>query len=653
MPLTSSNDAIDLLTEDIPYEPANSPLVQRRHLRRNSVNMWMPTGGYMAKRPGFSTFGNALGANLKINWATVSEAGTIAASVLNTSSGLYIVYYRKTGGSWTNIANKQLVNESTTPHEMVWVGSELYVRGTPNANVLGSAVYNEDTDVTTAWGAYNPTMAGDGAPVFTSSAGWNSSGSDTVAPLLGARYAYTYVWESGQESSRSAFSDKSPIVSGKYPAMTLPNPNNLDNITHLNIYRSADGGGALWFIEQLEIGVDTPDPASFSTFTYEDQNFIPGGNFTSSLNFSRPAPTLTSNDPPPTIESGVVLTDYPPERSSPIAFFRGRLYMAMGGKLYFSVNDEAVPASGLLLHSFRAGSFAEANFAQIQDDVVDLYATEDALYIGTKKNIYRLTGELRAEIRVRLAYPGVGVYDRRCFTSVASTLFWLDQNREMRSASPGTQLPMILSGVLGQEHITASRRYSLHAIYYKDYVWVVMAIVNESDPDDTVLYVYDAARQFWFPPWFVSCDAIWDFFGMSKGTAIGQIDSTVGSDLGSGFGNQVFFNGNRVPGGNHINLLRAHATISVLSYMEIYWEGAEPTTTGVMRDDIDDFGGITGLQGVKSNPPESPEPTGYSRGHYWIDAPGDRFAPVIVVEPSTALWFLYGLVLVFEPTMGS
>jgi hypothetical protein len=598
--------------------------------------VWIPVGETIDKRPGVSTFGNALGANLRVVWATVSNDLTEAASILDTGSGLHEIWYRTSGGNWTIVPDYRDINSSVNPHEMVWVGRKLYAKGNPTGgDLIGAIIFDLDNPSTSRpWGYLRPTAA----PTFTASGGWNSSGSDDVEPAIGARYAYTFETITGHETSRSPYTGKSAVVSGKYPAMTIPGDADTTNIPFINVYRTGDGGNALFFIERIT-------NTGAGSIAYEDQNFEPDGNFSSGLNFSRPSPTETSNDPPPTVESGTIGVSAI-ERCSPLAQFGGRIFFAIGKNLYWSVNDEAIAGSGVLEESFRGGNFLDANRATFREDIFDLQDTSDGLYIFTARNVFMLTGELRQEIRIRTIFPGIGVYDRRCSTVAGSFVLWLDQNRELRSVSNVAGIPSILSVPLNGEHKVASRRYQLDQHAIDEYLWITVAVIDDTTPANTKYFVYDSTRQLWFPPWNIASTAIWFEFTIANGTAIGQLDLTVFTDFGSNYGATLVCSAMRIPGGNHINILRAEAAVPVLEFLEIYHIGDAPTVT--VRVDALSGGSAT----TKSNPVATPEPTGYTRGYYYLDAIGDRFSPVLVVPSGSTLWSLLSMASVFAPNLG-
>ena len=175
----------------------------------------------------------------------------------------------------------------------------------------------------------------------------------------------------------------------------------------------AQGMGAvgLFFLEQIA--------NTGSAITFVDENFPSDSDssvdtgFSSGVDHSRPSPGPTDNDPPPTVEGGTIGVDAI-ERSSPIAEWGGRIFFAVGKNLYWSVNDEAVPGSGILQESFRGGAVLRPNRSTFRETVLDLQASTDGLYIFTSKNVFILTGERRAEIRPRILFPDIGIHDRHC-----------------------------------------------------------------------------------------------------------------------------------------------------------------------------------------------------------------------------------------------
>ena len=639
MGFTERLDSEQLLGRDaVGYAPALNPIGGITHLLSDSRDVWIPYGLTIDKRPGVVANGNQMSANYTAVWGTTSEAGTIAVSFLHTPSSRYSVLYRKSGGNWTLVTDLRNVQTSLTPHEMVWVRDKLYIRGQPGSgqDKIGAIIYNESDDSVDLWGVERS----EDAPAFTSSAGWNSSGSDTVAPVAGgARYCYTYVSTTGHESSRSPFSDLSGNVASKYPAMTVEGLADTTNIPSINIYRSGDGGGGMFFIEQIT-------NTGAGAINYEDTNFEPGGNFATNLDVTRPAPTRTSNEPPPTVETGVLGTD-PVQQSAPIAIYGGRIYMPVGRNLYFTALDERVPNSGNPEECWRLDNTPSANKISFQGVVVDTLATRGGLLVWTARDTYIITGTNRSEIRARVLYPEVGARSRHCSTSFGDVVAWLDQDGQLRLAT-NTGNPAVVSGPLDDAQVIASRRYQVRYIKRRHYDWILVSVIDDTTPTNTKVFVYDPNRQLWFPPWSITTRTILEFgIVMGATTAVGQLTLSSAADHGSGFDGVIAFSLKNPPAGNQLNLRRVESTDSVLAYAEIQWKGSDTPTVSVRKSSLS-----TSTSTTRSDSLTSSTPIGYSRGFFYLGEPSDRFGLLLTLPSSSNTFQLIGAGLVFEPEMG-
>ena len=231
----------------------------------------------MDRRPGFKELFNSPGETLRIRRAVEAEDKSLVATVYNSTTQLYELWYKVVDGSWTQVPEVRDINSSQSPHEMLWIRRKLYAKGNPTTDLYGSILFNlDDPTVTKWWGLGGPLDA----PEFRPVSEWVSSGTDRVVPQIGARYAYTYVSSTGHESSRSLFTDFSALEEGRYPRLRFPAQIDTTNIPYFNIYRTGDGGGALFFVEQIT--------NTGAIIDWDDENFEPGGNFTSLINTSRP-----------------------------------------------------------------------------------------------------------------------------------------------------------------------------------------------------------------------------------------------------------------------------------------------------------------------------------------------------------------------------
>lgn len=283
--------------------------------------MWATSQGKYAKRPGSVQLG-AFGVGVlpgKIDhyifYETLDSPPLIwlVASVLNASSSLYEVWAVRLDGSGTpaSLGTLRNINQSTKPHEFVVSRGKCFIKGYPSGSndKLGTVIFDGSTNTTTFWGLLGPTTAAQlsgsvSGGVFTAS-GWASS-TFPITVNLGWSYTYTYKTITGHESCRAPLQTNQSIVpsntgafTNSCPKMTLVGHSDTVNVPTVVVYRSTDGGGSFYRLEEVS------NPGT--SFTYEDRHF-PDGNAVpaqpipdTSLDTTLVAPSLTLNNPPPSV----------------------------------------------------------------------------------------------------------------------------------------------------------------------------------------------------------------------------------------------------------------------------------------------------------------------------------------------------------------
>ena len=282
MPQTSGFDATELKERRLVYDKSAS-VFSREPFLSAGLNMRVEIGRMLAKRPGFVTNGNALPASKRLVWMQTSEDETVIASVENTSTNVYELYYRRPVGSWTLVPNLRSIHLSRFAHEGAWIRNKFYVKGFPAAatsEFIGSIVFDAEAETSATWGVEAPTVAA----ALTSSGGWGAS-TNPITVKIDLSYAYTYVNTSGHESSIGSLSGVTGSFTDLDPEMNLTGDADTTNIPNINVYRSEDGGGSFYFLEQVS------NPGA-GTFLYTDNNTsnIINANPNSVLNFFRPVP---------------------------------------------------------------------------------------------------------------------------------------------------------------------------------------------------------------------------------------------------------------------------------------------------------------------------------------------------------------------------
>jgi hypothetical protein len=240
---------------------------------------------------------------------------------------------------------------------------------------------------------------------------WSAS-NHRVDVFRGWKYTYAYVTDTEHVTSRAPLEtnpDLLPSSTGPFkdliPKFTMTGHTDTTRVPYINIYRSTDGGGTYYFLEQF------PNPGA-GTFTYQDDSLESGsggGTYADpvpdlDLDQANIAPSLVSNDPPPPIKSGTIGVDSP-EIGTDIVEYAARLWYGIGNKVYFSGREEI--SAGQPEESFPSGTL-NGNFFTFQYPVTGLAGTDDALYIFTLKKVYRLTGTNRETFNPRPMSGNIG-----------------------------------------------------------------------------------------------------------------------------------------------------------------------------------------------------------------------------------------------------
>lgn len=316
MPVNQQLDSGELRDLAIPYD-TTSPELSSNVRYVSGSNVVVSGLGKLVKRPGTTQLGS-FAANVfpgKVDHYIIYETIDnppkcwLVASVFNVGTGFYEAWAVRLDGSGTPVSLGTLrnLNQSTFPHEFAVSRGLCYIKAFPGptGDKLGSVIFNGSINTTSFWGLLGPTVAAH----VQATAGWSNS-TFTVTVNFGWYYVYTWKEPSGQESTRSpletnpanASSNTGPISGTTHTCPQIIVQGNADqvNVTTIRIYRSTDGGGSFYFLDEIT-------NTGAGNITYNDKNFN-DGNATPSqpapdtaLDTSQIAPSLTSNTPPPTV----------------------------------------------------------------------------------------------------------------------------------------------------------------------------------------------------------------------------------------------------------------------------------------------------------------------------------------------------------------
>lgn len=448
-------------------------------------------------------------------------------------------------------------------------------------------------------GVYNYTIqrAQNGTTASAHSAGaqaiykyWNPSGY-AVTVDLGWRYSYAYKSRLGHKSCRAPFEtnpDKVPSDTGGFsnlcPQIAFTNlPSDTVNIPQISIYRTTDGGGALYFLKDVT--------NTGSSISYED-NQLAGLAGTVNpqpdelLDSSNVAPSLISNLPPPPVAPPKTAGTDAIEGSSPLAYYAGRIWYWVNNYLFYSGDEEIT--EGIPEESFPGGTFG--NFYRAKHAGVNVYATTEALYAWTAKDTYVVRGTDRKSFSFERLISGVGMAPAhpRAITAVGDKVIWLTQDYRVVAAR-GDKI-VVLSDPLGTDLTNAAAAFGaeieLHYFAEREKEYIVVNGVNKSVANAPRQFVYDIKlseqydTHWWNTPWTIQnsaavSDRVYEsdarrylvFFSWN-GTSgqLMQWDSTEATvqDAGTNYAWDATFNLTENPPGNHVNTLRNPHLASVI-----------------------------------------------------------------------------------------
>jgi hypothetical protein len=333
------------------------------------------------------------------------------------------------------------------------------------------------------------------------------------------KYTYAYVTDTGHVTSRAPLEtnpDSLPSWTGPFrdlvPEFTLTGHSDTTRVPSINIYRSTDGGGTYFFLEQIA------NPGS-GTFVYFDDSLASGSGATFNdplpdleLDQAQIAPSLTSNDPPPPIKDGEVGVDNP-ERGTPIVEYAGRLWYGIGNLVFFSGREEIM--EGQPEESFPSGTL-NGNFFTFQYPVTNIAGTDDALYIFTLKKVYRLTGTNLETFNPRPMTGSVGApYGHpRALVQFNEKVAFITHDFRVGIIEDGKYTN--LSDALSTDLIDASSGGAeFELIYWSDLEkeYLIVCAHRQGDTTQSRQWVLDlrkteiTEKPFWFVPWDIKAVA--------------------------------------------------------------------------------------------------------------------------------------------------
>lgn len=521
---------------------------------------------------------------------------------------------------------------------------------------------------------------------------WRDWSASAHQVTVNVSWAYTYAYKSvtGQVSNRAPLEtnpDKLPSRTGPFqdliPKFVLQGAANTALIPTIVVFRSSDGGGTYYQLEEI------PNPGTTSV-VYQDDSFESGptgGTFDDPvpdniLDQATVAPTLTSNSVPPAVLAPQTTGVDTPIASSPIAFYSGRLWYALGNVVFYSGDEEIT--LGIPEECWPSG--INGNFFRFQYQVTNVAATTTALYVFTVQTIYEITGTNKETFNVNPIFENYGAPfgQPRAITNYEDSLIFLSQDyRIIRIKDNQAE---VISDPLGNDILDAVNSGAQIDIKFwsnLDKEWIVVAAWDQTDPTNSRQWIFDIKKSkietkpFWSVPWTIQASAMASgrdsddvthsqrelLFGVydpdgANTVAASKLDTTLetASDylpLGAaGYEFDVVTNVFMVPPGNHVNKLRQPGitpNMYDISLDRLLFAGDTDPTISYFLDDL----WTTPITPDMFEEPARRRPSkGYETITFGINAVCQHIAVEINKIESKERFECENLILVYDPDGG-
>lgn len=506
------------------------------------------------------------------------------------------------------------------------------------------------------------------------------------------RYTYCYESITGQVSSRvplEADPREAPSGTGSFknliPKLILQGTADTVNIPKIRIYRTTDGGGRFYLLDIIDNPGDVP-------INYADDNLaeiLGTTGFTAPVtddvltnDIATVVPTTISNDPPPpNVSPDIVGTD-PVDASTPMAYYAGRIWYAIGTKVVYSGNEEIT--DGVPEECFPSGT--NGNFYNLQDNVTNLRATSDALYITTINQSYNVTGQTLDSFNLRPIFDNVGSPPGhpRAITRYGNTVATLTHDFQI-ALIEGNDEPQGISDPLYTDLVDSSNLGGEFQIEYwadLDKKWLFVCSHRIDNPTLSRQWVLDinktkeTGQPFWFTPWDINCTSlavgriseatsqrravffIWD--EVTKRGQFSRLDPTARQTQDFHWDGFKSFNLTftthlvRCAPGNHLNALVIDAMTPVNNMIKF-----ERTMVNTTDQDpycyyyLDDFWTDPISSDILTDPPRRQQSKGYKTQYIQTNEVCDRIALEMRVINNADTLELHNMAFIFVPTSGA
>ncbi len=675
---------------NLPYDPYSASLVDRARIV-SGTDVWVTNEPTMRRRPAarFGDFtGYAFPAAHRVDrlwiYSTVEASPKVyvLASAYDTVNLWWEMFWIRLGAvtpAWTSVTAVRDLNQSTRPHECVVYNGLAYIKGYPGAaaDKYGTVVFDGTDNSSTVWGYPGPTAGADA----TAQGGWAASTGNYVINS-GWVLAYSYVTKTGHVTSRSPLiaptgqNPTTPVLtassSGSFtnlkPAWTYTGDADITNIPSIQFWRTTDGGSVFTALER-----NANPGGGVQTYIDDSAGGDPVTDF--ALNAENFGPDESTNDPPPPVdpEEGDTIGTTQVSPSTRIEEWAGRLWYAIGNKLFFSGDEEVI--NGKPAESWPSGTTEDytvsGNFIKFRDKVRQVLSTSDGLYVVTDTLTVRVEGTNRSNFFVRTVSKQLGASRfQLAGDSSENVAAWLTQEGRLAVVQGGTVVRPYLSDPIHAElagELSTCDEVDVRFHFQDEHDWLTITTIDRDTPGNSRIHVYDLTRKAWNTPWALDVSAVapgvptentedsqflvatWD----GSQARVGALDLTSSEDdlqaAASGWQSQAVLNLSRVSAGNQVNLRTQPAVTPRLMYVvaERTAFGGDTDPTLEYRLDADTGAWTTP---TLEPPPYRAQSAGYNSLWGAVNKRAARAQLRITSQTDTNAFEIQKLALMYDPT---
>ncbi len=684
MPASNQLDVRWIDDLKLPYDKLTKELDERPRLV-DGQNMWVTLGGKLSNRPGTNDTG-LTGYTVDkrpdrlVLYETLENPPKVylLASFYNSSTTQWEMWYLRldaTTPAWTSLGTLRDIDHSTRPHEIVTARGLAFIKAYPGGanDKYGCVIFDGSGAAPSVklWGLPAPTTA----VAVSASSGW-AAASNAFTVNFGWQYVYCWKSLTGQYSCRSPLAtapgttSSTGAFSTKKPSMTVQGHVDTTNIPYIGIFRTTDGGGTFYFVEDITNtgagGITYVDQHRETTNTNNPKTDM-------QLDTANIAPSLTSNLPPPPVGFGKTMGTDNVDASSNLAYYAGRIWYFIGNRLYFSGREEIL--NGVPEESFPSPNGIRGNYFIVQGQGRLLQPTQSGMIALTDSEVFMVVGEDRSNLRIIRLQSGIGtaVGHPRAITSYRDTVFFLSNDYQIMAVSANT-IPTPISLPLGDaitSRIATGMEVCLAVHSFQGNLWLIVLLVNKTTSASTVVLVYDIAQDLWNVPWTIRAAAmaagqyketdtqkklVFLTWNAQAGTPVGSLallDTTIRTDApaAAAYVCDATINLVGVPAGNHINALRKWAATPMISYLVTERTKFASDTEPTVEYRLDEFSG-TLTTGTAFAPPFSAQHSSYYVIYYPINKAVQRVQVKLSKTAVNQFFELQNVGFVFDPEAG-